>query len=163
MKIHDLKPAAGSKKSRQRVGRGIGGKGGKTAGRGMKGQGARGSVKPGFEGGQTPLHRRTPKLKGFNNPFRVEYHVVNLDTLEEFAGGNEISPEDLRARGLVAKQGLVKVLGRGELTRALTVRAHAFSKSAKQAIEGAGGQVEIVPPPWGDRRPPARGNALTNR
>ena len=163
MKIHDLKPAAGSKKARQRVGRGIGGKGGKTAGRGMKGQGARGSVKPGFEGGQTPLARRTPKLKGFNNPFRVEYHVVNLDTLEAFAGGSEIDPEALRARGLVAKRGLVKVLGRGELTKALTVRAHAFSASAKQAIEGAGGRVEIVPPPWGDRRPPAQGNALTNR
>ena len=118
MKIHDLKPAAGSKKARQRVGRGIGGKGGKTAGRGMKGQGARGSVKPGFEGGQTPLARRTPKLKGFNNPFRVEYHVVNLDTLEAFAGGAEIDPETLRARGLVAKRGLVKVLGRGELTQA---------------------------------------------
>ena len=85
----------------------------------MKGQGARGSVKPGFEGGQTPLARRTPKLKGFNNPFRVEYHVVNLDTLEAFdAGGTEIDPEELRARGLVAKQGLVKVLGRGELTKA---------------------------------------------
>jgi large subunit ribosomal protein L15 len=163
MKIHDLKPAAGSKKTKHRVGRGIAGKGGKTAGRGMKGQGARGSVKPGFEGGQTPLHRRTPKLKGFNNPFRVEYHVVNLDTLEEFAGGDEIDPEALRVRGLVAKQGLVKVLGRGELTKALTVRAHAFSGSAKQAIEAAGGRVEIVPPPWGDRRPPAKGNALTNR
>jgi large subunit ribosomal protein L15 len=163
MKIHDLKPAAGSKKAPKRLGRGIGGKGGKTAGRGMKGQNARGSVKPGFEGGQTPLHRRTPKLKGFNNPFRVEYNVVNLDTLEEFAGGNEISPEELRARGLVAKQGLVKVLGRGELTKKLTVKAHAFSASAKQAIEAAGGSVEIVPPPWGDRRPPAKGNALTNR
>ena len=163
MKIHDLKPAPGSKKAPKRVGRGIGGKGGKTAGRGSKGQGARGSVKPGFEGGQTPLARRTPKLKGFNNPFRVEYHVVNLDTLEAFEGGNEIGPDELRARGLVAKQGLVKVLGRGELTKALTVRAHAFSRSARTAIEGAGGRVEIVPAPWGDRRPPARGNALTNR
>ena len=82
MKVHDLKPAAGSHKKKQRVARGIGGKGGKTAGRGTKGQRARGSIKPGFEGGQTPLHRRTPKAKGFNNPFRVEYHVVNLDTLE---------------------------------------------------------------------------------
>lgn len=163
MKIHDLKPAAGSKKARQRVGRGIGGKGGKTAGRGMKGQGARGSVKPGFEGGQTPLARRTPKLKGFNNPFRVEYHVVNLDTLEEFSGGTEIGPEELREQGLVAKRGLVKVLGRGAITKSLTVRAHAFSASAKQAIESAGGSIEIVPPPWGDRRPPAKGNALTNR
>ena len=163
MKIHDLKPAAGSKKARRRVGRGIAGKGGKTAGRGMKGQGARGSVKPGFEGGQTPLHRRTPKLKGFNNPFRVEYNVVNLDSLEDYSGGSEITPETLRERGLVAKQGLVKVLGRGEITKALTVRAHAFSASAKEAIENAGGSVEIVPPPWGDRRPPAKGNALTNR
>ncbi len=163
MKIHDLKPAPGSKKPARRVGRGIGGKGGKTAGRGMKGQGARGSVKPGFEGGQTPLARRTPKLKGFNNPFRVEYHVVNLDTLETFAAGTEVDPDSLRARGLVAKQGLVKILGRGELTRALTVRVHAFSASARQAIEAAGGTVEIVPPPWGDRRPPAKGNALTNR
>jgi large subunit ribosomal protein L15 len=163
MKIHDLKPAAGSKKTKLRVGRGIGGKGGKTAGRGMKGQGARGSVKPGFEGGQTPLARRTPKLKGFNNPFRVEYHVVNLDTLEEFSVGTEIGPEELREHGLVAKRGLVKVLGRGAITKSLTVRAHAFSASAKQAIEGAGGSIEIVPPPWGDRRPPAKGNALTNR
>lgn len=163
MKIHDLKPAPGSKKPRQRVGRGIAGKGGKTAGRGMKGQGARGSVKPGFEGGQTPLARRTPKLKGFNNPFRVEYHVVNLDTLESYGGGSEIGPDELRAVGLVAKRGLVKVLGRGEVTRALTVRAHAFSRSAKEAIQAAGGSVEIVPPPWGDRRPPAKGNALTNR
>ena len=163
MKIHDLKPAPGSKKAPKRVGRGIGGKGGKTAGRGSKGQGARGSVKPGFEGGQTPLARRTPKLKGFNNPFRVEYHVVNLDTLEAFEGGTEIGPDELRARGLVAKQGLVKVLGRGELTKAVTVRAHAFSASARRAIERAGGSVEIVPAPWGDRRPPARGNALTNR
>jgi large subunit ribosomal protein L15 len=163
MKIHDLKPAPGSKKPARRKGRGIGGKGGKTAGRGMKGQGARGSVKPGFEGGQTPLARRTPKLKGFNNPFRVEYHVVNLDALEAFPADSEIDAEALRARGLVAKQGLVKVLGRGELTRALTVRVHAFSASAKQAIEAAGGRVEIVPPPWGDRRPPAKGNALTNR
>jgi large subunit ribosomal protein L15 len=163
MKVHDLKPAAGSRQSRRRIARGIGGKGGKTAGRGSKGQNARGSVKPGFEGGQTPLHRRTPKAKGFTNPFRVEYHVVNLDTLETFDGGTEVNPATLRARGLVAKRGLVKVLGRGELSRALTVKAHAFSGSAKQAIESAGGSVEIVPAPWGDRRPPARGNALTNR
>ena len=116
MKIHDLKPAAGSKKPRRRVGRGIGGKGGKTAGRGSKGQGARGSVEPGFEGGQTPLHRRTPKAKGFKNPFRVEYVVVNLDTLEEFDAGAVVDPGVLRAHGLVAKRGLVKILGRGELT-----------------------------------------------
>jgi large subunit ribosomal protein L15 len=163
VKLHDLKPAPGSKRPKRRVGRGIGGKGGKTAGRGSKGQGARGTVSPRFEGGQTPLHRRTPKSKGFTNPFRVEYHVVNLDTLEGFDAGSEVSPETLRDQGLVAKRGLVKVLGRGDLTKSLTVRAHGFSKSAVQAIESAGGTTEVLPAPWGDRRPPARGNALTNR
>jgi large subunit ribosomal protein L15 len=163
MKLHDLKPAPGATRPRRRVGRGIGGKGGKTAGRGMKGQRARDTVKPGFEGGQLPLTQRIPKLKGFKNPFRVEYHVVNLDTLDVFEAGGEVSPETLRARGLVAKRGLVKVLGRGELTRSLTVKAHAFSASAVRAIEAAGGTTEVLAPPWGDRRPPARGNALTNR
>jgi len=163
MKVHDLKPAVGSKRAPRRVGRGIGGKGGKTAGRGSKGQGARSTVSPRFEGGQTPLHRRTPKAKGFTNPFRVEYHVVNLSTLETFDAGTEITPESLRAHGLVAKRGLVKVLARGELTKALTVRAHGFSAAAVRAIEGAGGTTQVIPPPWGDRRPPARGNALTNR
>jgi len=163
IKVHDLQPAPGSKQRPKRVARGIGGKGGKTAGRGMKGQGARDTVKPGFEGGQTPLHRRTPKAKGFTNPFRVEYHVVNLDTLEGFDDGAVIDPGSLRSRGLVAKRGLVKVLGRGRVTKRLTVRVHAVSESARRAIEGAGGTVEIVPPPWGERRPPARGNALTNR
>ena len=162
MKLHDLKPAPGSTRERRRVGRGIGGKGGKTAGRGMKGQGARSRVRPGFEGGQMPLMRRVPKLKGFNNPFRIEYTVVNLDTLEAF-DGNEITPEALRAKGLVHKQGLVKVLGRGELSRALQVRAHAFSKSAEAAIVAAGGTVDVLPSPYGDRRPPAKGSALTNR
>jgi large subunit ribosomal protein L15 len=163
IKLHDLKPAPGSKQDPRRVGRGIGGKGGKTAGRGSKGTGARDTVSPRFEGGQTPLHRRTPKAKGFTNPFRVEYHVVNLDTLEAFESGAEVSPETLRARGLVAKRGLVKILGRGELDRPLTVKAHAFSASAVRAIEAAGGTTEVLPAPWGDRRPPARGNALTNR
>jgi len=163
MKLHDLKPAADSKRARRRVGRGIGGKGGKTAGRGSKGQGARSTVSPRFEGGQTPLHRRTPKAKGFTNPFRVEYHVVNLSTLETFDAGTEVTPESLRAHGLVAKRGLVKVLARGELTKSLTVRAHGFSAAAVRAIEGAGGTTEVLPLPWGDRRPPARGNALTNR
>jgi large subunit ribosomal protein L15 len=163
MKVHDLQPSPGAKTPRRRVGRGIAGKGGKTAGRGTKGQGARNNIAPRFEGGQTPLHRRTPKAKGFTNPFRVEYHVVNLDTLDVFEAGGEVSPETLRARGLVAKRGLVKVLGRGELTRSLTVKAHAFSASAVRAIEAAGGTTEVLAPPWGDRRPPARGNALTNR
>ena len=163
MKLHDLKPAPGSKRPKRRVGRGIGGKGGKTAGRGSKGQGARGTVSPRFEGGQTPIHRRTPKAKGFTNPFRVEYHVVNLDTLEAFDAGSEVTPDTLRSQGLVAKRGLVKVLGRGDLTKALTVRAHGFSGAAVRAIEAAGGSTAVIPAPWGDRRPPARGNALTNR
>jgi large subunit ribosomal protein L15 len=163
VKLHDLKPAPGSTRTKRRKGRGIGGKGGKTAGRGSKGQGARNTVSPRFEGGQTPLHRRTPKSKGFTNPFRVEYHVVNLKTLETLDAGSEVSPESLREHGLVAKRGLVKVLGQGELTKALTVRAHGFSGAAIRAIEAAGGTTHVIPAPWGDRRPPARGNALTNR
>ena len=164
IKIHDLKPAPGSKKAPRRVGRGIAGKGGKTAGRGHKGTGARGSVKPGFEGGQTPLTRRVPKAKGFRNPFRVEYHVVNLDLLDGFDAGAVVDPDTLREHGLVAKRGLVKVLGRGELSKALTVKAHAFSASAKDAIAAAGGTTEVIPAPWGDGRPPAgSNNALTNR
>src|SRR5215211_6117887 len=109
MKIHDLKPAEGSNKRKKRVGRGIAGKGGKTAGRGTKGQGARGSIPAGFEGGQMPLHMRLPKLKGFNNPFRVEYHGINLDTVEA-SGLDEISPATLQAKGLAHKGALVKVL-----------------------------------------------------
>lgn len=162
IKPHDLQPPAGGRTPRRRRGRGIAGRGGKTVGRGMKGQGARDTVKPGFEGGQTPLTRRTPKAKGFTNPFRVEYVVVNLDTLEGFDAGAEIDPGVLRTRGLVAKQGLVKVLGRGQLSKALTVRAHAFSAAATRAIEAAGGRVERIPMPF-RRRPPAKGNALTNR
>jgi large subunit ribosomal protein L15 len=162
MKIHDLKPAPGAKTARRRVGRGIAGKGGKTAGRGHKGQGARDTVNPRFEGGQTPLHRRTPKARGFNNPFRVEYVVVNLDTLEGLTE-TDVDPGVLRSHGLVAKRGLVKILGRGEVSKALTVRAHAFSRSAVAAIEAAGGRTEVIPAPWGDRRPPARGNAHANR
>jgi large subunit ribosomal protein L15 len=144
------------------VGRGTAGKGGKTAGRGTKGQGARDTVPVGFEGGQLPLQQRIPKLKGFKNPFRVEYAVVNLETLEA-VGGDEVSPESLRAAGLVHKHGLVKVLGRGELTRAVRVKAHAFLARAERSITAAGGTVEILPPPFGHGRPPAKGNALTNR
>jgi large subunit ribosomal protein L15 len=162
VKVHDLKPAPGSSRPKRRVGRGIAGKGGKTAGRGSKGQKARDTVPVGFEGGQLPLSQRVPKLKGFKNPFRVEYAVVNLDTLEGF-DGDEVTPETLRAKGLVHKHGLVKVLGRGSLTRAVRVRAHAFSKSAEQAITAAGGSVDVIPPPFGHGRPPAKGNALTNR
>jgi large subunit ribosomal protein L15 len=163
VKVHDLKPAPGSNTRKRRVGRGIAGKGGKTAGRGMKGQGARDTIPLGFEGGQLPLTQRVPKLKGFNNPFRVEYGVVNLDALEAFEG-DDVNPASLLAKGLVHKHGLIKVLGRGQLTRKLTVRAHAFSKSAEQAITAAGGTVEVLPKPWGDApRPPAKGNQHTNR
>ena len=162
MKVHDLKPAAGSTKRAKRVGRGTGGKGGKTAGRGSKGQRARNTVHRSFEGGQTPLLRRLPKLKGFNNPFRVEYQPINLDTIQE-SELDEISPETLLTKGLVGKGALVKVLGRGELNRAVTVKAHAFSESASSAITAAGGTVEVLPKPWGEGRPPAKGNALTNR
>ncbi len=162
MKIHDLQPAPGSNRRRKRVGRGIGGKGGKTAGRGMKGQKARDTVPVGFEGGQLPLHMRVPKLKGFKNPFRVEYQAVNLDVIEE-TGLSEVDPTVLHERGLVHKGALVKVLGRGQVTKAVTVRAHAFSKSAEAALTAAGGTVERLPLPWGDRRPPAKGNQHTNR
>jgi large subunit ribosomal protein L15 len=162
MKIHDLKPAPGSHRAKRRVARGIGGKGGKSAGRGMKGQKARSKIPVGFEGGQLPLHMRVPKLRGFNNPFRVEYQAINLDTLQE-SGLDEVTPESLHEHGLIGKGKLVKILGRGELSRKVTVKAHAFSKSAEAAITGAGGTVEVVPKPWGDRRPPAKGNQHTNR
>ena len=162
IKLHDLKPAPGSKKARKRVGRGIAGKGGKTAGRGTKGQGARDTIPAGFEGGQMPLHMRVPKLKGFNNPFRVEYQAVNLDVVEA-SGLDEVTPEALHGKGLISKGALVKVLGRGEISRAVTVRAHAFSKSAEAAITAAGGTVEVLSKPWGDRRPPAKGNQFANR
>jgi large subunit ribosomal protein L15 len=162
VKIHDLKPPAGANRRRKRVGRGIGGKGGKTAGRGTKGQGARGTIPAGFEGGQMPLHMRMPKLRGFNNPFRVEYQALNLDVLD--ASGLDVAdPETLLGKSLVGKGSLVKVLGRGEITRPVTVKAHAFSASARAAIVAAGGTVEVLPLPWGDRRPPVRGNHLTNR
>jgi large subunit ribosomal protein L15 len=162
IKVHDLKPAPGSNKSRRRVGRGIAGKGGKTAGRGTKGLKARSKVPANFEGGQMPLHMRVPKLKGFNNPFRVEYQAVNLDTIEA-SELDEVTPESLHAKGLTGKGTLVKVLGRGELSRKVTVKAHAFSKAAEAAITAAGGSVEVLPLPWGDRRPPAKGNQFANR
>jgi large subunit ribosomal protein L15 len=162
VKTHDLHPAPGSKRPRRRVGRGIGGKGGKTAGRGTKGAGARGNPKPGFEGGQLPLTQRIPKLKGFKNPFRVEYTVVNLDALEQL-DALDVGPELLRETGLVHKRGMVKVLGEGELTHRVNVSAHAFSASARSAIEAAGGTATVLPPPFGHGRPPAKGNALTSR
>lgn len=162
MRIHELVPAPGSHRGRRRVARGTAGKGGKTAGRGTKGQLARSKVKVGFEGGQLPLSQRLPKLRGFANPFRIEYNVVNLDDLDQLEG-NEFNPQSLHAAGLVHAKGLVKVLGRGSISRAVTIQAHAFSKSAEEAITAAGGQISIVAPPFGDRRPPVRGNALANR
>ena len=162
MKVHDLQPAPGSNRARRRVGRGIGGKGGKTAGRGTKGQKARDTVPMNFEGGQMPLHMRVPKLKGFKNPFRVEYQAINLDTLQE-CGLDDITPEALHSKGLTHKGALIKILGRGSLDRKVTVKAHGFSKSAEEAITAAGGTVEVLALPWGDRRPPAKGNQFTNR
>ena len=162
IKVHDLKPAPGSNKRGKRVGRGIAGTGGKTAGRGTKGQKARSKVPASFEGGQMPLHMRVPKLRGFNNPFRVEYQAVNLDTIEA-SELDEVTPDALYTKGLVGKGSLVKVLGRGEVSRAVTVKAHAFSKAAEAAITAAGGSVEVLPLPWGDRRPPAKGNQFANR
>lgn len=181
MRLHELAPPPGSRRPKRRVGRGIGGRRGKTAGRGMKGQRARDTVPAGFEGGQLPLLQRVPKLRGFTNPFRIEYTAVNLDTLASLAtrtgaraaaqagapaaaqAGERIDPDVLAAHGVVRKGALVKVLGRGRLDRALSVRAHAFSASAEAAITAAGGTVERVPLPFAHGRPPARGNALTNR
>ncbi|MGH8979648.1 MAG: 50S ribosomal protein L15 [Acidimicrobiales bacterium] len=162
MKLHDLAPAEGSRRPKRRVGRGIGGKGGKTAGRGSKGQGARDTIPVGFEGGQLPLMQRVPKLRGFKNPFRIEYTPVNIDAIASL-GVDEVDLDAIVAAGLAQKGKLVKVLGRGELTRAVRVRAHAFSASAEAAISGAGGSVERVALPYASGRPPARGNALTNR
>lgn len=162
MKVHDLKPAAGAHKRAKRVGRGTGGRGGKTAGRGTKGQSARSKVPAAFEGGQMPLHMRVPKLRGFNNPFRVEYQAINLDALET-AELAEINPEVLHEHGLAHKGALIKILGRGALTRSISVTAHAFSKSAESAITAAGGTVTLLPKPFGHGRPPAKGNAHTNR
>jgi large subunit ribosomal protein L15 len=162
MKVHDLAPAPGSHRQKRRVARGTAGKGGKTAGRGTKGQKAHHQVNLGFEGGQLPLTQRIPKLRGFANPFRIEYNVVNLDVLEALEDA-EVTPDSLKAAGIVHHKGLVKVLGGGELTRTMNVSAHAFSRSAKEAIEAAGGSVTVVAKPFGDRRPPAKGNALANR
>ena len=162
IKIHDLKPAEGSNRGKRRVGRGIAGKGGKTAGRGTKGQKARGSIRSAFEGGQLPLVQRIPKLKGFKNPFRVEYVAFNIDALEAL-GSDSVDPALLRAHGLVAKKGLIKILGRGTLTKKMTVKAHAFSKSAQEAIEAAGGSIEILPKPFNGPRPPSSGNQHMNR
>lgn len=146
MKLHELKPAEGSRSERKRKGRGIGSGTGKTAGKGHKGQNARsgGGVRPGFEGGQNPLFRRLPK-RGFTNINRKEYAIVNLDTLNRFDEGTEVTPALLLETGYVSSEKAgIKILGNGSLDRKLTVKAHKFSASAKEAIEAAGGQTEVV-------------------
>lgn len=144
LKLHHLKPAPGSKKPKIRVGRGEGGRRGKTAGRGTKGLKARNSLRPGFEGGQTPLTMRLPKLPGFKNPNKEYFAIVNLVTLNQFEAGTEITPELLRSHGLIRHRGRVKVLAEGALDRALKVSAHAFSARAREKIVAAGGQVEVI-------------------
>jgi large subunit ribosomal protein L15 len=146
MKLHELKPAEGSRKERNRVGRGIGSGNGKTSGKGHKGQNARsgGGVRPGFEGGQNPLFRRLPK-RGFTNINRKEYAIVNLDELNRFEDGAEVTPALLLETGVVSneKSG-IKILGNGTVNVKLTVKAHKFSASAKEAIENAGGSIEVI-------------------
>ena len=146
MKQNDLKPAAGSRKRRKRVGRGPGSGHGKTATRGEKGQKSRSgySSKRGFEGGQMPLHRRIPK-RGFTNPFRVEFRTVNVDRLNEFPAGTVVTPETLEGAGLLRKGGGdVKILGNGDLGVALTVRVHRFTQAASRKIQEAGGTAELL-------------------
>ena len=144
LKVHHLRPAPGSKTARTRVGRGEGSKG-KTAGRGTKGTKARNQVPVAFEGGQMPIHMRLPKLKGFKNPFKVEFQVVNLDRINElFPQGGTVSVDDLVAKGAVRKGQPVKVLGQGDITVAVQVSADAFSGSAKEKIEAAGGSATVV-------------------
>ena len=147
MKLYELSPAPGSKTEGKRKGRGAGTGNGKTAGRGHKGQNARsgGGVRPGFEGGQTPLYRRIPK-RGFNNIFAVKYSTVNVSDLENFVDGTVVDAELLKASGLVKKtaNGGIKILGNGELSKNLTVKAQAFSASAKEKIEKAGGKAEVM-------------------
>jgi large subunit ribosomal protein L15 len=140
LKVHHLRPAPGAKKAKIRVGRGVAGRRGKTAGRGTKGSGARHTVPQNFEGGQMPLHMRLPKLRGFKNPFRVEYQVVNLDRLSQlFPEGGTVGVADLVAAGAVRPGAPIKILGNGDISVELQVSAHAFSASAKEKIAAAGG------------------------
>jgi large subunit ribosomal protein L15 len=144
LKVHHLRPAPGAKTAKTRVGRGEGSKG-KTAGRGTKGTGARYQVSERFEGGQMPMHMRMPKLRGFKNPFRTEYQVVNLDRISAlFPEGGDVTVENLVAKGAVRDGELVKVLGTGEITVAVTVTAHKFSATAKDKIEAAGGSATVL-------------------
>lgn len=144
MKLHHLKPAPGSKSSKIRVGRGEGGRRGKTAGRGTKGSKARGTIPAWFEGGQMPIYRRLPKLKGFKNPNKEYFALVNVEKLNSFRKGSTVGPDELHEKGLIKKRGRIKVLGEGELKKQLTVRAHAFSVSAVEKIKAAGGEIEVI-------------------
>ncbi|HHW35803.1 MAG TPA: 50S ribosomal protein L15 [Bacillales bacterium] len=146
MKLHELKPTEGSRKERNRVGRGMASGNGKTSGRGHKGQGSRsgGGVRLGFEGGQMPLFQRLPK-RGFTNINRKDYAIVNIETLNRFENGTDVTPELLLETGVVSKLNSgVKILGNGKLEKNLTVKAHKFSSAAKEAIEAAGGKTEVV-------------------
>ena len=144
LKLHDLRPAPGAKTAKIRVGRGEGSKG-KTSGRGTKGTKARYQVKAGFEGGQTPMHRRLPKLRGFKNPFRVEFQAINLDTIEAlFPEGGTVTVEDLVAKGAVRKNQPVKVLGSGDITVKIDITAQKFSASAEEKITAAGGSITVA-------------------
>jgi large subunit ribosomal protein L15 len=146
MKLHDLAPAPGSTQAPKRKGRGIGSGNGKTAGKGHKGQNARsgGGVRPGFEGGQNPLYRRVPK-RGFNNPFRKEYAIVNIEDLNSFAAGTEVTPQILLEQGVISNPlAGIKILGNGELKVELTVKANKFSQSAVEKIQAAGGKTEVI-------------------
>ena len=148
MRQHELTPAPGSNRPRKRVGRGDGSGHGSYSGRGMKGQKSRSGAhtRPGFEGGQLPLVKRLPHLRGFHNLFRTEYAVVNVGRLEDFPANSQITPQDLYRTGVIRDlRQPIKVLGEGELTKTLQVAAHAFSASARQKIEAAGGQVEELP------------------
>ena len=144
IKFHHLKPTPGSTKSKIRKGRGEAGKRGKTAGRGTKGTGARKTVPAYFEGGQIPLYRRIPKLKGLKNSPKMSYVVVNVSDLQDKNLKGDIDPEILQKNGLTRKKGFVKILGNGEITNSVNVKAHAVSESAKKKIEDAGGTVEVI-------------------
>ena len=144
IKFHHLKPSPGSTKSKIRKGRGEAGKRGKTAGRGTKGTGARKTVPAYFEGGQIPLYRRIPKLKGLKNTPKMSYVVVNVSDLQDKNLKGDIDPEILQKNGLTRKKGFVKILGNGEITNSVNVKAHAVSESAKKKIEDAGGTVEVI-------------------
>ncbi|OFW56493.1 MAG: 50S ribosomal protein L15 [Actinobacteria bacterium RBG_19FT_COMBO_54_7] len=143
--INDLKPAPGSTHGRKRLGRGRSSGSGKTSGRGMKGQKARGQTRVGFEGGQMPLQRRIPKLRGFKPRDKKYYTLINVELLNAFTDGEIITPQVLQEKKLIKKPDeQIKILGRGELKKELTVKAHAFSQSAREKIEGAGGSIEVV-------------------